>query len=329
MKLIRSILKNVLPYGISNFVIRRNEIQCEIPSSEEPAVFNAQGQKLKTFFLNDDRARNWPYGFVDGRYPQYIFWDRNNYGLKNHIYSHEKILDVKGKPIKKFAFFIEGESIDPESYKLFDYHSGLEQDFDLIFTYSARFLDKYKNAVFIPSGGVYYGISKHGGRLNSEQYKAKTKNISLVSSEKTRCELHKFRLDLARYYKQNSMVDTYGTFDGGNHIKIADSLEYYRYSVIVENDIVPYRFTEKILNCFASMTVPIYIGATKIGDFFNKDGIIQVSVLQTEAIDKIIASCNEEDYIARLPAIRDNFNRIMNYLCVEDYIYTHYKEYFI
>jgi hypothetical protein len=301
----------------------------KMPCSDEPPLYNSHGQKIKTLFLKDDRTKTWPYGFVVNRYPRYIFWDRNNYGLLNHVYSHEKILETVGKPAKKFAFFIEGEAIDPVSYKIFDKYSGLSRDYACIFTHSAKLLNRYSNAFFIPGGGVYYGTKAHGGRINSEQYKFKSKNISIVSSNKTMCDLHRFRRDIARYYKDSSLVDAFGTFDCGTHIKIADSLEKYRYSIVIENDITPYHFTEKILNCFASMTVPIYIGATKIGDFFNSDGIIQVLSPQTDILDKIIKNCNETDYISRLSAIVENYNKVGDFICIEDYIWARYQEHFL
>jgi hypothetical protein len=300
----------------------------EIPSSDEPPLYNSQGKRVKTIFLRSDISKHWPYGFVTGQFPRYTFWDRSNYGLKNHVYVHDKILQTIGKPVKKFAFFIEAETIVPQDYMLFEQHKGLEKKFDAIFTHSASLLDKYSNAVFVPAGGVWYGTPLHGGILDRERYKLKKKNISVVSSEKIMCELHRFRIDIARYYKNSSQVDTFGTFAGGPYIKISDSLDEYRYSIIVENDISYYRFTEKILNCFASMTIPVYIGASKIGDFFNIDGIIQVHKLDIDYIDKLLSSCNEKDYLSRLTAILDNFNRVNDFLCMEDYIYTHYKEYF-
>jgi hypothetical protein len=329
MKQVRAVLKNILPFAITNYFIKRHESQMEIPSSEEPPVYNEYGQRLKTIFLQDEQSRHDPYRFVTCRYPKYILWDRNNYGLKNHVYSHMKILSPRGKPVKKFAFFIESEAIEPKHYTIFDAHKGLANDFDLIFTHSARLLDTYKNAVFVPGAGVWYGTEKHGGIMNPEQYKIKTKNISLVSSEKTMCDLHKFRIALARHYKNSGTVDTYGTFDGGSFSKIVDVLEKYRYSIIVENDISPYWFTEKIMNCFASMTVPIYIGATKIGDFFNDEGIIKIPALDFDLIDKIAANCNDHDYASRVEAVIDNYNRVQAYLCLEDYLYTRYKKYFI
>lgn len=45
-------------------------------------------------------------------------------------------------------------------------------------------------------------------------------------------------------------------------------------------------FTEKILDCFATKTVPIYWGCPNIGDYFDEDGIIQVNS-QYEFIEKV------------------------------------------
>ena len=87
--------------------------------------------------------------------------------------------------------------------------------------------------------------------------------------------------------------------------------EHYRYSIAVENGIEPYYFTEKILNCFAAQTIPIYLGATKIDQFFNADGIIQIGLEDCEHIEKILKLCTAEEYERRLPAVLDNFNRAM------------------
>jgi hypothetical protein len=97
MKQVRTVLKNILPFAITNYFIKRHESRIEIPSSEEPPVYNEYGQRLKTIFLQDEQSRHDPYRFVTCRYPKYILCDRNNYGLKNHVYSHMKILSTKGK----------------------------------------------------------------------------------------------------------------------------------------------------------------------------------------------------------------------------------------
>ena len=325
---IKGILKKILPH----FIVLKHEknkiLKQKYPTSDEPKIYNESGELFRTLFLSSSVTKQWPYGFVLGRYPRNIFWDNFNYGLNNHFYAHEKIFSQIGKPLKKFAIFVESESIVPYEYTFFDSNSSVSKDFNLIFTHSEKLLNKFGNAVFIPGGGVWYGTEKHGGAININQCNLKTKNVSIVSSDKSMCKLHDFRKELAIHYKKNNLVGTYGTFDNGKYAQLDEYLTDYRYSIVIENNVSSYWFTEKLLNCFASMTVPIYIGAKKITDFFNQDGIIQVNDISIEAIDKIIRNCNENDYFSRLNAIIDNFNRVKDFLCIEDYIFKKYGNLF-
>lgn len=71
-------------------------------------------------------------------------------------------------------------------------------------------------------------------------------------------------------------------------------------------------FSDKIMDCFMSKTIPIYIGAKTIGERFNADGIISVNNI-SEAID----ACNkltEDDYNKRMAAVEDNYNKGIEYL---------------
>jgi hypothetical protein len=79
------------------------------------------------------------------------------------------------------------------------------------------------------------------------------------------------------------------------------------FHIAIENTSIKDYFSEKILDCFQSRTVPIYAGCRNIGDYFNMDGIIVVSNL-----DEIVDVCNKltpYDYERRKPAMEDNFNR--------------------
>ena len=126
--------------------------------------------------------------------------------------------------------------------------------------------------------------------------------------------MHIVRKKLAFKCKNESLADTYGNFDGGNYVNVEKYLKDYRYSIAIENDITPYFFTEKILNCFAAQTIPIYLGATEIGRFFNANGIIQIGLEDCEHIENILKHCTPEEYERRLPAVIDNFNRAMRYV---------------
>ena len=283
--------------------------------SGEPEIYNKGGQKLKTYFIRDlqlaDRA---------SIQSKYFICDRYNFGLKTHFYTHQAMLETMGNPDKKYGFLFESKGIMPEDYKIFDKHKGLNKEFDLIFTYDADILNKYDNARFVP----FCSNTWYQGDLNPNAYQEKTKDVSILSSNKAQCELHKVRINLAQYLKRNNLADTFGTFDGGNFVKIDDTLKDYRYTFAIENFIEPYFFTQKLTSCFSAMTIPIYIGATDIGKFFNTDGIIQISVKDLDNVENILKKCTKEEYEARIPAIIDNYNIAKNYVNFWDKLYEDY-----
>ena len=231
-----------------------------------------------------------------------------------------KLVVGLGNPDKKYGFLFESKGIMPEDYKIFDKHKGLNKEFDLIFTYDADILNKYDNARFVP----FCSNTWYQGDLNPNAYQEKTKDVSILSSNKAQCELHKVRINLAQYLKRNNLADTFGTFDGGNFVKIDDTLKDYRYTFAIENFIEPYFFTQKLTSCFSAMTIPIYIGATDIGKFFNTDGIIQISVKDLDNVENILKKCTKEEYEARIPAIIDNYNIAKNYVNFWDKLYEDY-----
>jgi hypothetical protein len=59
-------------------------------------------------------------------------------------------------------------------------------------------------------------------------------------------------------------------------------------------------------------TIPVYIGASNIGTFFNADGIIQCNNVD-EAIIRI-NSLTPDYYYAHMSAINDNYERSLAYV---------------
>lgn len=137
--------------------------------------------------------------------------------------------------------------------------------------------------------------------------------------------MHLFRQTVTKHFLNKGRVDVMGKAVG-RFASCDEIFSPYRYNIALENDRYDYYFTEKIMNCFAAKTVPIYYGCPSIGDFFNLDGIIIVEEPSIEAIEKAIAKCSEQDYENRKDAIEDNFERVKEYLCVEDYLCEKYPE---
>ncbi|MGX3011081.1 glycosyltransferase family 10 domain-containing protein [Helicobacter sp. 23-1044] len=247
-------------------------------------------------------------------------WDNYDFGLKRHFYTGHSMLQTMGRPTNRYGALVESESIAPSEYKIFKEHKGLEKDFDLIFTYSARILDTLPNARFVPFVAQIWNEDSIAPDLHTK----KSKNISFLSSDKIMCELHKFRLDLALRCKRENLCDTFGRFDGGEYVKnISDTLNDYRFTICLENDISPYYFSERLTSALAAQTIPIYLGATEIDKFFNTDGIIQITTKSD--IKEVLKQCTPQEYERRLPAVLDNYKRVMEqYTSKTDYLWEHY-----
>ena len=90
---------------------------------------------------------------------------------------------------------------------------------------------------------------------------------------------------------------------GDSKIPLFDSM----FHIAIENTSIRNYFSEKILDCFQSRTVPIYYGCPNIGDFFNINGIFVA-----HNVDEITEICNKltpDTYNNMLSAIEDNFNK--------------------
>ena len=293
------------------------------PSSIEPEIYNKEGKLMRTFFLRDfhmaaDKTQE----------SKYFIWDKFNIGLKTHFYTHQAMLETMGKPTHKYGWLIESEGIVPNDYKLLRKNPNLASEFNKIFTYSEDLLDKLPNAeLLISCANIWYGnIEGDTARLNSEQYKNKEKMCSMMCSEKLLTKMHYVRHNIATQALSLG-VDVYGKFNGGMFIPYkSKSLEKYRYQIVVENDISPYYFTEKILDCFASQTVPIYLGATKIDKFFNPDGIIFIKQEDVNNIEKYLKQISVSDYESRIPALIEIYEKSLIYCLTQDLIYEKIKE---
>ena len=285
-----------------------------------PELYNRNGERMEVFFIRDRHSALDPYGLPS---PSRFLWDHYNFALDTHFYTHNQMLERMGSPSRCYGMLTESEGIVPEDYNIFRKHKGLESDFTAIFTYSEKVLNEVSNAKFLPScATVWYGTERGGGTLDDRVFERKTRNISIVSSAKCMCELHAFRITAARLCRSEGLADAFGTFDGGKMVKIADTLAEYRYSIAIENFVSPYFFTEKITNCFAAMTVPIYLGSSRIGDYFNEDGIIRLS--PKDDIRKVISQCGARDYESRIEAIKDNYKRALAYRNIYDMMYDKY-----
>lgn len=284
-------------------------------------IYNKDGQPMKTFFIRGPIYAPIP---PMNSMSKYFIWDRYNYGLDVHFYTHESVLEVIGNPKKRYAMFCEPETITPLSYTVFDKNKGLEKDFDLIFTHHAKFLEKFDNARLFNPFARIWGALEETEVQKDRIMQIKNKNISVLSSNKIYCDLHKLRYEIAVKCKKEGLADTYGTFDGGSFVSFDETVKNYMFSIVVENEIDDYWFTEKILNCFAFCCIPIYLGARKIDSIFNPDGIIKIDAKDFDNIDKVLQKCTSEEYFSRFEAVKENYYKSLQYKSTSDLLYEKY-----
>jgi hypothetical protein len=137
----------------------------------------------------------------------------------------------------------------------------------------------------------------------------------MISSNKKMCQEHVKRVEIAEKFK--SEIPVFGR--GYNPIvKKEIALNDYCFSIVIENLNYSNGYSEKISDCFATGTIPIYFGSPDIGEVFNSDGII------TYTDEFKLSDLSFDLYYSKINSIKDNYQRIIDFPIAEDYIFENY-----
>jgi len=240
-------------------------------------------------------------------YPKYVDWDKTgSANISFHIDDAIRIPTDKTK--KNYAWICELSTIIPWVLDWVPKNiSYLEDNFELLFTHDRRLVglsDKFK-FVKVATMPWVHDIKIHD----------KNKLISMIASTKIYCEGHLYRQHILEKYK--NQMDCFGV--GRNQIEIKDiGLKDYYFSIAMENGVYTDMFTEKILDCFAMGTIPIYWGTPSIGEFFNENGIIKLTN------DFKIEDLSIDLYHSKMEYIKENFELTKQLPIPEDYLYDNF-----
>jgi hypothetical protein len=189
-----------------------------------------------------------------------------------------------------------------------------QDDFDYIITFDKELLKIKK------SKKLLFGTTWIEEKYWDIKYKKKP-IISTIIGGKNWIEGHKLRHKI--YYiddKINIKKEIYLSSNFRGHLikksyhkilgKELDSkircFENCMFHLCIENTKQDNYFSEKLMDCFMTKTVPIYWGCPNIGDYFDTRGMI---ILDTDNEYKIISIINrltEKDFISRKKYILDN-----------------------
>jgi hypothetical protein len=208
---------------------------------------------------------------------------------------------------KKFAFILEPPVIDSRPYSFIRNHYN---NFDNIFTCDDSLLSLSDKFVYVPIGCTW---------INEEYRKIynKDKMTSIIVSFKNSTVGQRLRHKVVSDF--GNMLDVMGNGYKRIQNKI-EGLAPYCYSVVIENSQLDSYFTEKIIDCFMTGTIPIYWGCSTIGKYFDSKGIIQFDNISD--LDNILKSISYQDYQNRMSAIISNFEKAKDYVFFEKHIFN-------
>lgn len=234
-------------------------------------------------------------------FAKHIEWVRPEIPDQHTIYTDGFIAEA---PAGSTIWLLEPLPNQQAVYSLVNQHP---DRFRAIWTHDAVMLD-LPNAHLVPFGGCW---------IEPELRKVwgKSKDVSVIASHKQGLYGQRLRHEVIE--ECGAMVDA----RGGPYSRLetkAPALIPYRFSVVAENCRRNYWFTEKLLDCFLTGTVPIYWGCPAIGDFFNLDGIIVGNGLVE--IAEIVRTATPELHASMAAAIEDNFQRAQAFVLAEDWI---------
>ena len=243
--------------------------------------------------------------------PKHIVWDKSRHEGDISVHIDDSIFNIPVNPTKvNVALFSESPYFTQrlQSYLLeTDLGRQHAKKFKHIFSCDKEFLKKHPEAQYVVPTACPW--------VKDRQIFPKTKTVSIVASAKRAAPGHQLRHMVIETYKGH--LDVYG----GGYNPIPEKgvgLNDYMFSFAIENIKVDGYFTEKIADCFATGTIPVYWGDSTISDHFLEEGIVRI----TDDFD--VLGLTKDLYMSKMEAVKENFRRAMEFPCSEDYMYLNY-----
>ena len=243
---------------------------------------------------------------------KYVEWEFGNNPVSKSCFITDQCLgDIyKAKGVKrKIAWILEPRAIFPQVYEWIEENNKL---FDFVLTFDSYLVNKGENYLYYPHGRCW---------INNYKEEEKINKTSIIASSKNFTEGHQLRHKIISRFKD---IDVFGYAYKPVEFK-EESLSKYMFSITIENCRQEGYWTEKIVDCFATKTIPIFWGDNSVNDFFDPNGIIYFNTEdELESILQDLKQNGESIYQSKKGAIENNFKKVEDYRIPEDWIYQNY-----
>lgn len=244
--------------------------------------------------------------------PEHFVWYRGNDKCDVSVFTDFSLMEVRECKSKyKIALLMESPAIFPAPYRLIN---AMNNEFTIVLTFHPSLLklgQNYKK--------YYLGGSWIEPKDCSYKY-PKYRQTSMIASHKKLTEGHLLRHQIKNDYYCQKYIDIYGTIDEQEISKKLIGLCDHKYSIVIENCRINNYFTEKLIDCFMTGTVPIYWGYPNITEIFPH-GIIQFENIQQLKI--ILNNITRVDFGWK-QEVRDNFYIALKFYNTENYLWDNY-----
>ncbi len=262
------------------------------------------------------------------RFPEHMEWVHEGFGkwrdtFKNlsptdETFYTEKLIQfgLQDKvSAKKYGILIEPRWYNPMTQVIKKTPQPYIDSYDAIFTHDKELVNMDPTTFKLIFG--------QGSIIEEVGIFEKSKLVSCIVSDLKMNDGHKLRLEIAKQIAESGQCDMYGKAFKFIPRKV-DALKDYMFSFAMENDFYETFITEKINDCFLTGTIPIYLGAPDIGDYYNLDGIIIMDIDEDGIVSFDSEILTEEYYNEHLDAVKDNYNRALKRQTLEDSIVLNY-----
>jgi len=253
---------------------------------------------------------------------KYVEWVKGYPSSEISIHIDQAVLQPVDKTKINYGWLCESSAIIPNVIETVTNNiDSFKQRYKYIFTQDVRVVDKDPDffKFTIPCAVPW---------IQNKKIYEKSKLVSMIASNKRLCSGHLYRQEIIS--KLQDKLDHYGRGFSGKELpwmveaesgpesgKIL-ALKDYMFSVAMENANYDYAFCEKVTDCFATGTIPIFWGGNKIVEFFDKDGIIFL-----EDFDDV-DSLTPELYFSKIESVKRNLELLKELNTSEDYFYLKY-----
>jgi hypothetical protein len=244
----------------------------------------------------------------DIRKPTKIKWLNGLYKFDGITVFTERFLDFDVSKVDsklKIFWLLEPRAVHPTEYqKIIE----LEDKYDYILTYDTDLLKR---------GSKYLKYVVGQSRVFNPKIYEKNKLVSMIASNKTLTEGHRYRHQIVSKLSQKYNIDMWGSMYK-KFINKEEPLSVYYFSISVMNSKIDNFFTEVIVDNFMLGTIPIFWGCPNIGEFFDERGIIVFDTI--EELEDILKNLTIQDYYDRLEYVKNNLELAKKYVSTDDII---------